>query len=63
MTPNKTVIFIEALELKADSMGWSKGTNQITKFTNQDGVDINIIKTMAKLIWPRSRLRANNSAR
>jgi hypothetical protein len=44
MTPNKTAVFIEALERKADSMGWSKGTKQITKFTNCDGVDIDIIK-------------------
>ena len=44
MTPNETVIFIEALERKADSMGWSKGTKQITTFTNRDGVAINIIK-------------------
>ncbi len=44
MMPNETVVFIEALERKADSMGWSKGTKQITKFTNRDGVDINIIK-------------------
>ena len=26
MVPNKTVVFIEALGAKADSMGWSKGT-------------------------------------
>ena len=38
MTPDKTVIFIEALKCKADSMGWSKGTKQITTFTNRDGV-------------------------
>jgi hypothetical protein len=63
MTPNKTVIFIEALEHKADSMGWSKGTKQITKFTNQDGIDINISRTMAKSTWPPSKLRAKDSAR
>ena len=34
MTPNKTFIFIEALKRKADLMGWSKGTKQITKFTH-----------------------------
>jgi len=34
MMPNETVVFIEALKRKADSMGWSKGTKQITKFTN-----------------------------
>jgi hypothetical protein len=44
MTPNETVVFIEALERKADSMGWSKGTKQITKLINQDGVNIDIIK-------------------
>ena len=49
MTPNETVVFIEALERKADSMGWSKGTKQITKFTNQDGVDINIIKNYGQI--------------
>ena len=30
-------------------MGWSKGTKQITKFTNQDGVDINIIKNYGQI--------------
>jgi len=49
MTPNETVVFIEALERKADSMGWSKGTKQITKFTNQDGVDIDIIKNYGQI--------------
>jgi hypothetical protein len=49
MTSTKTVIFIKALERKADSMGWSKGTNQITKFTNRDGVDINIIKNFGQI--------------
>jgi hypothetical protein len=44
MVPNKTVVFVEALERKAGSMGWSKGTKQITTFTNCDGVAINIIK-------------------
>ena len=49
MTPNETVIFIQALECKADSMGWSKGTKQVTKFTNRDGVDINIIKSYGQI--------------
>ena len=49
MTPNETVVFIEALERKADSMGWSKGTKQITKFTNRDGVDIDIIKNYGQI--------------
>ena len=49
MTPNETVVFIEALKRKADSMGWSKGTKQITKFTNRDGVDIDIIKNYGQI--------------
>jgi hypothetical protein len=49
MMPNKTVVFIEALERKADSMGWSKRTKQITKFNNRDGVDIDIIKNYGQI--------------
>jgi hypothetical protein len=49
MTPNETVVFIEALERKADSMGWSKGTKQITKFTNRDDVDVDIIKNYGQI--------------
>jgi hypothetical protein len=30
-------------------MGWSKGTKQITKFTNRDGVDIDIIKNYGQI--------------
>ena len=49
MMPNKTIVFIKALERKADSMSWSTGTKQITKFTNQDGVDIDIIKNYGQI--------------
>jgi hypothetical protein len=49
MIPNKTVVFIETLERKADSMGWSKGTKQITTFTNRDGVAIDIIKNYGQI--------------
>ncbi len=49
MTPNETVVFIEALERKAESMGWSKGTKPITKFTNRNGVDIDIIKNYGQI--------------
>jgi hypothetical protein len=30
MTPNETVVFVEAFERKAKLMGWSTGTKQIT---------------------------------
>ncbi len=49
MIPNKTVVFIEALERKADSMGWSKGTKQITTFTNHYGVSVDIIKNYGQI--------------
>ncbi len=49
MTPNETVVFIEALERKANSKGWSKGTKQITTFTNCDSVSIDIIKNYGQI--------------
>ena len=49
MTPNETVVFSEALKRKANSMGWSKGTKQITNFTNPDGVAIDIIKNYGQI--------------
>ncbi len=49
MTANKTVVFIEAFECKADSMGWIKGTKQIPTFTNREGVSINIIKNYGQI--------------
>jgi hypothetical protein len=44
MTPGKTVVFVEAFQRHADSMGWTKGAKQITTFTNCDGKSIDIIK-------------------
>jgi hypothetical protein len=49
MIPNKTVIVVEALQHHADSMGWTKGTKQITTFTNRDGKSINIIKNYGQI--------------
>ena len=49
MTPNKTVVFIKAFKRKADSIGWSKGTKQITTFTNCDGVSVDIIKNYGQI--------------
>jgi hypothetical protein len=37
MTPGKTVVFVEAFQRHTDLMGWTKGTKQITTFTNHDG--------------------------
>jgi hypothetical protein len=49
MIPNKTAIFVEALQCHADSMGWTKGTKQITTFTNRDGKSIDIIKNYSQI--------------
>jgi hypothetical protein len=49
MIPNKTVIFVEALQRHTDSMGWTKGTKQITTFTNHDGKSIDIIKNYSQI--------------
>jgi hypothetical protein len=49
MTPNKTIVFVEAFQCHADAMGWTKGTKQITTFTNRDGKSIDIIKNYGQI--------------
>ncbi len=47
--PNETIIFVEALQRHADSMGWTKGINKIMTLTNRDGKSINIIKNYGQI--------------
>ncbi len=49
MIPNKTVVFVKAFQRHADVMGWTKGTKQITTFTNRDGKSIDIIKNYGQI--------------
>jgi hypothetical protein len=35
MTPNQTVVFVEALSCRATTMGWNQGTKQITTHQRQ----------------------------
>jgi hypothetical protein len=50
MIPNETVIFVEAFQHHANAMGWTtKGTKQITTFTNCDGKSIDIIKNYSHI--------------
>ncbi len=49
MIPNKTVVFVKAFQRHADVMGWTKGTKQITTFTNCDGKSIDIIKNYGQI--------------
>jgi hypothetical protein len=49
ITPNETVVFVEAFKRKAKSMGWFTGTKQITNFLNSSGVSIDIIKNYGQI--------------
>ncbi len=49
MTPNETVIFVEAFKRKAKLMGWSTSMKQITNFVNSSGVSIDIIKNYGQI--------------
>ncbi len=49
LIPNKTAVFVEAFQRHANAMGWTKGTKQITTFTNCDGKSIDIIKNYGQI--------------
>jgi len=44
ITPNQTVVFVEALTCCTTVMGWNVGSKQITTFTNLSGKNVDIIK-------------------
>jgi hypothetical protein len=56
MTPDQTIIFIEAFHHCAMTMGWNQGARQITLFANSLRRQVNIIKATAKLTRPLSSL-------
>jgi hypothetical protein len=49
MTPDKTVIFVEAFHRRATMMGWNQGAKQITSCANSAGRQINIIKSYGQI--------------
>jgi hypothetical protein len=49
MTPDQTVIFVEAFHHHATAIGWNQGTRQITMFTNSTGHQVNIIKSYSQI--------------
>ncbi len=49
MTPNQTVIFVEAFHCRARTMGWYQGARQITTFTNIAGRQVNIFKSYGQI--------------
>ncbi len=49
MTPNQTVIFVEAFHRRATMMGWNQGAMQITLFANSAGCQVDIIKNYGQI--------------
>jgi hypothetical protein len=45
MTPNQTVIFVNAFHCRAMKMDWNQGARQITLFANNTRCQIDIIKS------------------
>jgi hypothetical protein len=49
MTPDQTVIFVEAFHHHATMMGWNQGARQITLFANSAGHQIDIITSYGRI--------------
>jgi hypothetical protein len=49
MTPDQTVIFVEAFHHHATTMGWKQGARQITFFANSAVRQVNIIKSYSQI--------------
>ncbi len=49
MTPDQTIIFVEAFHCCATTMGWNQGAMQITLFANSAGCQVDIIKSYGQI--------------
>jgi hypothetical protein len=49
MTPDQTVIFVEAFHHRATMMGWNQGARQITSFANSARCQVDIIKSYGQI--------------
>jgi hypothetical protein len=49
MTPATTVVFVKAFKNPCTVTGWNQGNQNITKFTNQNGVTVNVIKNYGQI--------------
>jgi hypothetical protein len=49
MTPTTTVAFVKAFENHCTIMGWNQGAQNVTKFTNQNSVLINVVKNYGQI--------------
>jgi hypothetical protein len=61
MTPNQTIIFVEAFYRHATTMGWNQGTMKITSFANSTGRQVNIIKSYGQINKALSSLHVRGS--
>jgi hypothetical protein len=48
MTPDQTIIFVEAFHHHATMMNWNQGTKHTTTFVNSAGCSIDIIKSYSQ---------------
>jgi hypothetical protein len=49
MTPATTVVFVKAFENRCIIMEWNQGTQNATKFTNQNAVLVNAVKNYGQI--------------
>jgi hypothetical protein len=49
MTPDQTVVFVEALRSRSIQMGWLQGTLQITKLTSRTGTTEDVINCYGQI--------------
>jgi hypothetical protein len=52
MTPSTTALFVKTFKNHCSIMGWNQGTMGITKFPNQQGITIDIIKRYGQIDKP-----------
>jgi hypothetical protein len=49
MSTNQMVVFVEGVPCCVIAMGWNKGTQKITTFTNRGGTWVNLIKCYGQI--------------
>jgi hypothetical protein len=49
MTTDQTVVFVEAVSLRATAIGWNKGTKQITTFAKCGGTPVDLFKCYGQI--------------
>ncbi len=63
MMPSTTAAFVKTVKNCCSNMGWNQGAMGITKFPNQQGVTINIVKNYGQINEPTLKDHLTSSAR